>query len=455
MGRKVLITFLGTGGLKNNQANDNIKEAANISNRQEAAREYRTAKYKIGDKKYDDKTFISDALCDHYGIDTIFMIGTPGSMWEEAYRVFNKRQGIDILEDEGNEEKWEYYATLLEHCKNATSESELSLPDIEILEKALGNDSKAILIKHGLNDEELNENIATILNLESLLKHDDELYVDITHGFRSIPILMMNALIFLQNVTSKKINIKNISYGMFEGKDTEGYAPVVDLTKTLEVTNWISGAHSFKAYGNANKIANLLKEMEEPAAKSASSLLEKFTIAKNLNNMVVLKQSVQELSGIKFDELPPIARLTVAPVVENFRKAIGNAPTDSEFQYKLAKWQATKHNYLAAYITLSESLITYICECAGLDIKKMSDRETAKKFLRWQDGELSMDILSELRKKLSQSMIPTLRHNFNDITDTRNRLAHSLETNRNPERIKRELDKAFKKVEYILFPKRG
>ena len=186
MGRKVLISFLGTGP---------VEKGAN-------RREYRTANYHIDDNEY-VRTFVADALTEHYGIDTVFMIGTVKSMWEELYRVFCAKRGVEIDED--------YYAELGSISETATSKSKLELPDKKKIEKVLGRDSHIVLINYGLNEEEVNNNISAILSLEKDLKNGDELYVDITHSFRSLPLLVMNTLIYLQNVSGKAIQIKKIS----------------------------------------------------------------------------------------------------------------------------------------------------------------------------------------------------------------------------------------------------
>ena len=169
MARKVLISFLGTGSFED-----------------KSKREYRTAKYRIDDKEY-VRSFVADALTEHYEINTIIMIGTVKSMWEELYLKFCEKNNIQPDE--------EYYTELGIISENANSKSALELPQKEKIEKALGKESQVVLIKYGLNEEEVNYNIATILGVEKYLKNGDEVYVDITHSFRSLPLLLMNTLI--------------------------------------------------------------------------------------------------------------------------------------------------------------------------------------------------------------------------------------------------------------------
>lgn len=403
MARKVLISFLGTGSLEDRNK-----------------REYRTANYHIDDKEY-ERSFVADALTEHYGINTIIMIGTVKSMWEELYLKFCEKNNIKPDE--------EYYTELGIICENANSKSVLELPQKEKIEEVLGNGSQIVLIKYGLNEEEVNYNIATILDVEKYLKNGDEVYVDITHSFRSLPLLLMNTLIYLQNVSKKNIKINYISYGMLEARYELGYVPVVNMNKLLEVNEWISGAYSFSEFGNAYKIAKLLGTID----RDASRRLQDFSNAKNLNNMRALQTSVDRLRGMKLENLPPIAKMTITPVVKDFIHAIGNFKSTSEFQYKLAKWHRDKHNYYAAYLTLVEAIVTYGCEICRFNDTSKIERDKIK-------GKLSSD--DNNFKELSEI--------YCLLNENRNSLAHASEIPSSNDVIKRTLNEAIDRLGKIL-----
>lgn len=406
MARKVLISFLGTGSWDKNR------------------REYRTANYRIDNKEY-ERSFLADALTEHYGINTIIMIGTVKSMWEELYLKFCKKNNIQPDE--------EYYTELGTISETANSKSALELPQKEKIEEVLGADSQVVLIKYGLNEEELNYNIAKILGVEKYLKNGDEVYVDITHSFRSLPLLLMNTLIHLQNISKKNIKINHISYGMLEVARELNYVPVVNLNKLLEVNEWISASYSFSEFGNAYKISKLLETID----KNASSRLQDFSNAKNLNHMRALQTSVTKLAGIDFDNMPPIAKMTVAPVVKEFISSIGKFRSTSEFQYKLAKWHRDKHNYFAAYLTLVEAIVTYVCEVCLFDDTSETDRNEAKKKLRNNDN---FNELSEI---------------YTNLNRTRNYLAHALEIPSSNDMIKKALNEAIDKLKFVMEKPRG
>lgn len=362
---KVLISFLGTGKLE---------EIGNL-------REYKVAKYKIGDSFY-EKPFMADALSEHFKVDRIILIGTVKSMWEAVYASFyEKKHGRSILDDE---QAYGYYNEIAECCSTANHESGLCLPHQQEIEEVLGGGSKIVLIKYGLSEGELNENIASILAIEQFLQQNEEIIVDITHSFRSLPMLLMNTLIYLHNVSKKRVTISSIFYGMLDTTREFDYTPVVDMKKVLEVNEWISGAYSFIEFGNAYKIAKLL---EANGDKANAKVLSTFSDIKNLNHITALESQITRLNSV--NSLPPLAELTVKPVINDFVKTMeaGNCKRKhSRFQYNLAKWHASKHNYSSAYLSLTEAIITHVCEEEGMDYSDKDERDEAKDILFKKKG---------------------------------------------------------------------
>ncbi len=343
---KVLISCIGTG---------------RVNNKETSKRVYEKATYTIDDKEY-NTSFVSEALYRHYSIDKVILIGTVKTMWEEVYRVFSEIHGQNVDEDKLIE--------LGVHCENANSLSQLKFPFIEDVEKAMGNDSHIILVNYGLNISELNSNSTRILGVEQYLNNGDELYIDITHSFRSIPLYMMNLLIYLKYVSKKNITIKHISYGMFEAKsENNDKTPIIDISDILTINDWLVGAYSFREFGNSYKIGELLK-LGNDDEKSASSLLKMFSDTMNLNHMVGIKNFSQQLSSINSNNLQSIASLIVPQVVDSFRKEFSSPlleKSNALFQLKVAKWHNQHKNYSSSYMALLESIITHICECKKLD----------------------------------------------------------------------------------------
>lgn len=342
---RVLISFLGTGpSTGHNQG------------------EYRRANYYFPETGHNyESPFVADVICREYKIDKVLLVGTMHSIWDGVYDFFSKKSGLTP-----NIQVWE---EIYWQCQNANHETPLSeiVHQAEI-EQVLGNGSKLIPIHYGLNANEIEANSTIILGLEQYLDEGDELIIDITHSFRSLPMYMMNMLVYLQNVSKKNLRIKHICYGMLDVAYEMGFAPIIELKDILRVNEWISGAYSFKRFGNADKIAELVRS----ADRDLSQQLDLFSKTKNLNHLAELERQSQELHLLlENHNLPDMARMIISPVVSDFIERLSIDPDSkhrhSDFQYKLALWQRNNHNYAAAYISLTEAIITRLCESDGYD----------------------------------------------------------------------------------------
>lgn len=386
MANKILISFLGTGPLESKEN-----------------RQYKTVNYHLGDSDLGKYPFVSAVLKRHYSIDKVLLIGTVHSMWEEVYRWFSEERNMPI--DEG------IFWKIAETCENNNYSSPLSIPHQDAVEEVLGKGSKIILIKYGINEEEIKENINIILGLQQYLDSGDELIVDVTHSFRSLPLFMMNLIVYLQNVSTKSIKISHIHYGMLEINREIGYAPIIDLQSMLDVNDWITGAYAFSMFGNTYKISKLL----ENENKSVAPILKGFSDAMNLNYLYPMQAEAQKLSGIKNkDYKTDLPKLIINPVVEDYVKTFlvrDQLHEQSFFQLKLADWQFKHKKYGQAYLTSNDALITYICELNGFTWKQKSGRDKAKEILQ---------------KKREGHCTPEMEDWFNNHNERRNGIAHTV-----------------------------
>lgn len=413
---KVLISFLGT--YSNN-------------------RQYKKATYMFPNGyTAEETTFIAKALKEYYNIDKLILIGTTKSMWEEVYDSFRK----------GNEDN-NLYLKIGDLCENQNAKSDPELFDseyIKAIENAMGNDSRVIMIKYGINEEEIQYNIKKIFSIEEMLNTGDEIYLDITHSFRSLPIYLMNCMAYISNVSKRNIKIKSISYGMFEASsEFDHKTPVVEMKSLMDVYEWISGAYSFSEFGNTYKISKLI---EDSGNKDIAEKLFVFAETNNLNMISDMKKQIDSLNKTKWDKegMPEFAKLIVKPAVKNFTKRFNvTDPKDSLFQIKLAKWHFDCHNYGSSVITLCEGVLTSLCEAAGFENK--TEKE-AKKIVkdclynnnlkqkaegRTKDDELKIFYLNKITSSFSNDYI----RNFRRLLAIRNMIAHNIDNSKESNKI--------------------
>lgn len=338
---KILISSLGTGS------------------KREGA--YLKAKYNIDNKVY-ETSFIADALNRHLDFNKIFLIGTKRSIWDEAYMAF------------GGEDE-EYIEELYE-------KKELGKVDEKLLEKftkTLPYGLEVKIVKYGLNEDELWENFTEFLTIVEQIEKNDELYLDITHSFRSLSLMSFVMTQFAQTISDKNFKIKGVFYGMFEYQgENNGITPIVDIKILFEIQEWIKAIDAIKNYSDFNLLVNLLDEnsIEKDVQNTFISLNNNISLANIASIRQFIKTASKKIKTINSSENKIVKLLApeILKLVEELEQE-----KDSDFQYNLAQWFYKNKNYALAYIALYEAIITKSCELLSYDIEDHKKREEAKR----------------------------------------------------------------------------
>ena len=121
----------------------------------------------------------------------------------------------------------------------------------------LGVKVECIPIPNGRNEPELKMIIKSMLEKIPAACY---LTLDLTHGFRSCPIVFSVAVQYIQFLR-KNIEIEGFYYGMIESKDNEGVllSTIVDLKVYLDLMEWIYAVRVFSDTHQGMQIASLLQ----------------------------------------------------------------------------------------------------------------------------------------------------------------------------------------------------
>jgi len=364
-------------------------------------REYRPATYRIGDKEYNE-TFISKALTKHLDIDTVFLIGTVKSMWEEAYEVYGK-----------GTPHWDEYqwAMLVEQIEHASADTDPQSFDLTVLEKVLGDNAKAFVIKYGVNEQEMMENWEHLSHIEEYLQDGDIVYFDITHAFRSMAFYILSVLNYIIDVSEKKIEVGGVFYGMLDIIKETGYAPIVDLKPLYETFRWSRGAYSFIHHGNGYEVASLM----EATNPHLSMLVNNLSNSINMNYLNSIKEQTKNLRQHRddFSELEGPAHYVVPRVINEFLTHFDDKEQPYVFQLKASHWYYKKKRYGEAYVALLEALITFNCFRSP---KGGCDSEGSR---RWDDYTFRNP-----RKNKMHEEKHIFHEVFADLSHIRNCIAH-------------------------------
>ena len=376
---------------------------------------YRETNYSLEGKVYENRSFIASVIEEHFKIDKTIFIGTVGSMWDNLYEYYCKKYNIDYDE--------EYAMSLFETIVEANKDMDISQLKIEKFNDIFNGKIEGRVTKYGVDSEQIFDNFNIILNLQDTLKDGDEVYIDITHSFRSNAMWMFLVMNFITDLMDKNIEIKMISYGMFEIADrTSNITPIIDLNAFYKLLKWIKGAQSFKNYGNSYLLLDNI-ENEELRKK-----LKTFSHAMNLNYIGTLKQNLNSLKKLlpEIDEMKGPGKLLIPQIVREFVKEFDGVKKDFILQVRLAKWHYKQSRYAMAYININEAIKGYVADELREFYPNKSEEELLDYARKWFFKLEPRVSRPNFKKDNENKKIIEYYKIFDHSRRVRNDIAHSL-----------------------------
>ena len=397
---KILITALGSG----------------TYNKEKNEKEYKLATYYLEEGHPLEKTeLIASAIDEQWKMDKIIFIGTTGSMWSNVYKFYCKNKRITMND--------EYYNKLKNTELSANKDTLIENLEIEKFNATFDKKIKGIVIKYGVDNKENLENFHSIIEIEKEIEDGDEIFIDITH---SMSFWLFLVITYLKDVSNKNIDIKNITYGMFEAPNEKKETPIVSLNLFIDILKWFKGASELKNYGNSYSILEELEKNLED--KDIKNELKNFSNTMNINYIDSLKESLKNFDTIKnkLDNLEGPGKYIVPQIFENFinefkfqnDENLSNEEKKYLLRAKLAKWHCEQKRYAMAAININEAIVDFIMEVLNFPIKdtkaKTSETDLAKIWL-------------EKIEKVEDEEIKKYGTMYVETRSIRNKSAHSLE----------------------------
>ena len=405
--KRVLITSIGGGNTETADGKMELKK-------------YYNTVYSINNKKYKATTYMPKVVEEEFGVDKTIIIGTTGTMWDNVYKEYCKKNDERIDRN--------YVRDLRETERTSDRDTDIKELNISKLNEEFVNKIKGIVIKYGLNRDEIFENFDIIIKLEEEFNDEDEYEVilDITHSFRSTAFWMFLVMTYLTDVSNKKIKIIEVTYGMFEAKKGKSDpSPIILLSSFLEILNWIKGASELKQYGNSYYILNELKDSNDNIPKDIKQELSNFSNAMNMNYIGSLMESIDRLKNLKeqINAISGPAKHIVPEVLMNFIEDFDLKESDDIkraylLQATLAKWHCEQRRYAMAAININEALANYTANSLKLKDKGNSKFDPNSEAKNWLRDLYNFTNVNDKYKKYAEVYHHTRR--------IRNEIAHSL-----------------------------
>jgi len=215
--------------------------------------------------------------------------------------------------------------------------------------------------------------------LTNCLQEGDRVIFDITHSFRSLPVLALIAISYLRVVRSVKI--EGLIYGAFEAKNKEtNETPTFDLLPMVSLLEWTTATDQFIKTGNGQALASLLHSSDpttENLAKSIDGIAQGLQLLRPMDVMreaAFLPDHIAEATPIISQSVPPFVSL-LKRVEKDYTKFGLENPTDYENcpqasllrQLEMVEWYAQKGQIVQALSMAREWLPSLLCYHFKLD----------------------------------------------------------------------------------------
>ena len=223
------------------------------------------------------------------------------------------------------------------------------------------------------------------------IEPNSRLLFDITHAFRSIPVLVLLGAGFLRK--AKNVEIQGLYYGLYRPGQVE--TPIIDLTPAVRLLDWLTATDKFISTGSALELGQLLDTVQRDFYRQPKLgkrdpkpiRLQNFGQAiRNISRSLELVRPVSLLE----DDLLRLQRHSTQELAEEvgqFAKPFGlllqsiqdsysqlalpadratDAKAQVQKQFQMLRWYVEKRFTTQAILLAREWVISALCLCEGL-----------------------------------------------------------------------------------------
>lgn len=240
----------------------------------------------------------------------------------------------------------------------------------------LGLDVKAVDIPDGSNEDEL---MQIFIKVYESIDDGDEVYFDVTHGFRYLPMLVLVLINYAKVL--KHIKVGSISYGSFETPGTD--KPLVDLKPLSDLQEWTAAAADFLHNGHSEqlerlsmtKIRNLIKEAfinnkpsdEQKNIRNFVKALSEFTDERHScrGDLIESGESLKKIENFGHN-FSSTGQAPLTPLLQYVKDNVKTRDSEIERILDAAAWCCDMKLYQQAVTLVQEGVVTYFVRRHGL-----------------------------------------------------------------------------------------
>ncbi len=321
---------------------------------------YRVTRYDFGDGQTQElAAFFGWPLQQRLHAERLVIMGTTGSMWDHLF------EGDLSFGSAGEEAR----LALVEACEEMAVTAALLAPLAPLLAQRLGCEVRLEIIPYAHDPA---EQVALLRIMADHVQAGDRVHLDVTHGFRHLPMLGILSALHLR--IARQASIEGIWYGAYD-PDT-GAAPVHNLVGLLNIADWVQALHTYDKDGDYGVFPRLMEE----TAPEAAEALKQAAFYEKINNIGQARGMLRKFrQGFATAAKDPLLQLFAEELL--LRTNWVDNSNLTERQYELALHCLDHGDYLRAAILGYEALLTRLVQAAPgrLDPLNHSHRDQIKR----------------------------------------------------------------------------
>jgi len=271
---------------------------------------------------------------------------------------------------------------------------------VDYLEEKLGDKTKVevIIIPEGKSEAELWKIFDQLVNS---VKDDENILFDITHGFRSLPLLALTMITYIRLV-KPGATIERVIYGAHEGSNSQ----IIDLTMFVDLMSWIDAVSTFKSSGNLSKVSQLLETRQNEIWRRSNHINRSDDSPRLLKTVAKSMRDVSQ--GLEFNRLKQVQKDSIKSVellkqskseinkwVQPFSPLIDSVVAELEplsvkfqntkdfhnlqSQHRQILWYNDKKQFTHVFLLAREWLVSVGCRLMILDDQKPEGKREREK----------------------------------------------------------------------------
>ena len=277
------------------------------------------------------------------------------------------------------------------------------------------------------------------------LQEGDTLYIDLTHGFRYLPMLvvaLVNYSKFLKNTT-----VASVTYGNFETRNpATNEAPIIDLASITTLLDWNYAAGQFINNGNIAPLQKLSKDVITPIMRNKDTRRNEVgDLDRYLSSLAKFIKELRTCRGKEiiscdnlvsaqknFEKMERELIVPLVPLFERINKSLSIfKANDTRNTISAARWCFDRGMYQQAVTFLREGIVTILCELNNVDYNAKEQRkimENALYFIKENIGEEHWNIDNHEKTKeiiANNSITRETACKYDSTGELRNDINHS------------------------------